>query len=317
MHEKIILYGAGKVGDSYYSLLDYQGLKDCVYAFCDKNADQIQKKHDIDVISYENAKKLGLPFVISVSQSKRYSYQEIKEKLEEDQVEYYNNLLDYIKENLTVDMVELNRKYCAFFHIDNMDGYFESAEGEGSLRIFWGENSVFFNLFQKLDLKNVVELACGRGRHVPQYLSKAGEVTLVDVLEKNIIFVKNRFIDFPNIHYYKNNGYDFSELPNNSYTALFTYDAMVHFELLDIFNYLKETYRILTPGGLALFHHSNDSSDYKNSFVNCTNCHGRNFMDKKLFAYLACRAGFEIVEQHVIDWGGTPNLDCISLVHKK
>ena len=38
-------------------------------------------------------------------------------------------------------------------------------------------------------------------------------------------------------------------------------------------------------------------------------------MNKDLFAYLAYRAGFEIIEQHVIDWVVT-NLDCVSLVKK-
>ena len=112
-----------------------------------------------------------------------------------------------------------------------------------------------------------------------------------------------------------NNGYDLTELPSNKYTSLFTYDSMVHFELFDIYSYLKETYRILVPGGYALFHHSNNSSDYKNSFEYNRNLGGRNFMDKQIFAYLAYKAGFEIVEQHVLDWD-MPEQDCITLVRK-
>ena len=138
---------------------------------------------------------------------------------------------------------------------------------------------------------------------------------IVALLE-NIDIVKELYKNHSNIYYYKNNGYDLSELPSEQYTSLFTYDAMVHFELLDIFKYLKETYRILTPGGYALFHHSNDSSDYTNSFADSSNPSCRNFMDKKLFAYLAYRAGFEIVEQQVIDWANIKDLDCITLLKK-
>ena len=38
-------------------------------------------------------------------------------------------------------------------------------------------------------------------------------------------------------------------------------------------------------------------------------------MSKEAFAYLAYRAGFEILEQQVINWG-IPSLDCITLVEK-
>lgn len=51
-------------------------------------------------------------------------------------------------------------------------------------------------MFQQLDLTNVVELACGRGRHVPMYIDKAGGVTLVDILQKNIEICQERFKEY-------------------------------------------------------------------------------------------------------------------------
>ena len=164
-----------------------------------------------------------------------------------------------------------------------------------------------------MNKKNIVELACGRGRHVPKYLSTENHITLVDILEKNIEICKQRFSGFSNIDYYKNNGNDLKELPDSTYTALFTYDAMVHFELLDIAKYLQETYRILVDGGMGLFHHSNNSSDYKASFSNAL--HGRSFMSKDIFAHLAYKAGFKIIDQQVIDWIER-DLDCLTLVQK-
>jgi len=312
--ERIILYGAGKVGDENYKTLEYIDEIDRLCVFCDKNAEIIKEKNGKRVVLYDEAIKLNVPFVISVSVNSPV-YKEIKSKLEYDEVEYYNNLQEYIFNKLGYDRVQYNRKFCAGFHVTSMDGYFDAAESDSALEIFWGEDSLFNMLFAYLDLSNVVELACGRGRHVPQYIDRAGEVTLVDILEENIEYVRNRFSDYSNISYYKNNGYDLAELQDNEYTSLFCYDAMVHFELMDIYSYLKETYRILVPGGYALIHHSNDSSDYKNSFGNCSNPGGRSFMDKKIFAYLAYRAGFEIVEQHVIDWS-EPEMDCITLLKK-
>lgn len=214
----------------------------------------------------------------------------------------------------TGDIVADNRNYVAKYHIENMDGYFQRAESMDNLSIFWARESVFYQMFTRLDLTNVIELACGRGRHVQQYVDAAKSITLVDILEENIIFCKERFKGNTKINYYKNNGYDLLELKSDTYTSLFTYDAMVHFELLDVFNYLKETHRVLTRGGRALFHHSNNTEDYRISFA--TGSSGRNYMSKELFAHLANRAGLKIIEQHLIDWTGIKGLDCVTLVEK-
>ena len=115
--------------------------------------------------------------------------------------------------------------------------------------------------------------------------------------------------------YYVNNAYNMKGLKSQAYTSLFTYDAMVHFEMLDIFNYLKETYRILQNGGRALFHHSNNTENYRITFS--TGTYGRNYMSSELFAYLANRAGLKVIGQFLYDWGGIKNLDCVTLVEKK
>ena len=208
--------------------------------------------------------------------------------------------------------IEASRKYIAEHHIDRMDNYFEMAERSEFMDGFWSENSPFKMLFNKLDLTRVVELACGRGRHVQKYIAYAKNIILVDILEKNIAYCRKRFKDESKIQYYVNNGYDLSQVDSNSCTALFTYDSMVHFEMIDIFQYLKETKRILVKGGMALFHHSNNTENYKITFS--TGKQGRNYMSKQLFAYLANRAGLTVIEQQEIDWAGEERLDCITLV---
>lgn len=156
-------------------------------------------------------------------------------------------------------------------------------------------------MFQKFDISRVIELACGHGRHVQNYFHKAEEITLVDVLQKNIDICKQRFGNSKKVKFYKTDGYHLKGLNSDTYTALYLYDAMVHFELIDIYFYLKEIYRVLVNGGKALIHHSNYHLDYKANFDNAPG--GRNFMSKECFAYLAHRAGFTILEQRVIDWG--------------
>lgn len=171
-------------------------------------------------------------------------------------------------------------------------------------------------MFKFLNLQNVVELACGRGRQVPYYLDHAENIILVDILQENIDICRDRFRSHSNITYYKNNGYDLNEIPDDSCTSIFSYDSLVHFEMMDIFSYLKESYRILHKGSYALFHHSNNHGDYRISFAHGSGRHGRNYMSKDLFAYLSYRAGFNVVEQKVIDFGGISDLDCITLLQK-
>lgn len=77
---------------------------------------------------------------------------------------------------------------------------------------------------------------------------------------------------------------------------------------------MLETKRILRKGGKALFHHSNNTDRYDVTFS--SGRHGRNYMSKQLFAHLADRAGLRVVEQHVIDWAGEKELDCVTLVEK-
>ena len=306
---KIIIYGAGQKGRSLYNFLKFYGKDECVIGFCDKNAQNIGEIDNKPVMIFDEAVSKTKYFLIGVGKE---LFQEVNSFLADKNLIVYNDMQHFFTEFLGKNITEFEHDYCAYFHVKSMDEYFERAEKDDWIAVFW-KDSIFLEYFSRLDLKNVVELACGRGRHVPQYVQKAGHITLVDILEKNIDICKERFKNYTNISYYKNNGSDLKDLPDNSYTSLFTYDAMVHFELLDVAKYLNETYRILVPGGMALFHHSNNHSNYKASFS--TSIGGRSFMSKKIFAHLAYRAGLEIVKQKVIDWG-EPELDCITLVRK-
>lgn len=306
--KRFIIYGAGERGKAFYSFLKKKGLQDMVYAFCDREAESITKVDDKLVYTYDSVKDLGYPFIISPVRNNGGN--DIERILSNDEKEYHFDLgeiADLNGENRS----EWEREWVAFCHIDGFEKYFDDAESQ--VDIFWDNHSIFRKYFVELDLNNVIELACGRGRHVPMYLKEAGQITLVDILDKNIDFCKKRFSDCDNISYLRNNGSDLRELSSSSYSAVFTYDAMVHFEMIDIWNYLHDIYRVLIPGGKALFHHSNNHDNYKITFSNGFS--GRNYMSADLFAYMAYRCGFEIVDQKIIDWG-KENLDCITLVRK-
>jgi ubiquinone/menaquinone biosynthesis C-methylase UbiE len=123
-----------------------------------------------------------------------------------------------------------------------LSGYYDLAEKW--VDVFWDENSVFYQCFQQLDCSAIVELACGQGRHVQKYLEKSKTITLVDINQENIDFCKKRYEKEQKIHYIVNSGSDFAGIKTNSQTAVFSYDSMVHFDMLDILSYIKEVVKI-------------------------------------------------------------------------
>ena len=314
--KRVILYGAGVRGIKTAKLLAQKDINIAGFFDIYSNEDKIIIGEEIDGIrevpvwhDVDIKNKSEYIVIITIADQKARKEAESLLLSKGFLIEEIENLLDAGN-----NRVEQRRNLVKLYHIDNMEEYFDNSEKEESLQVFWEKNSPFFKLFQRLNTERIIELACGRGRHVTKYISQTEKVVLVDILDKNIEYCKDRFRKFENVDYYVNNGYDLSDLQSDYYTALFTYDAMVHFELMDIYQYLLEAYRVLKIGGRALFHHSNNHSDYKLTFSNAQ-C-GRNYMSKDLFAYLAYRAGFEVLEQKIIHhW--SENLDCITLVEKK
>ncbi len=198
--------------------------------------------------------------------------------------------------------------------------YYDKAESDAWTDVFWKPGTQFRRLFEKLDTTSTVELACGHGRHSARLLSLKRDQTalqslvLLDVVEENVLHCKERLSDVSEVSAHTNNGYDFHPVEDGSVSAIFCFDAMVHFEYDAVFSYLQDASRILRQGGRALFHHSNldkyPGSDYKN------NPHWRNFMSKNLFAHAATRSGLRVLEQVTIDWDKARNLDCLTLVEK-
>jgi ubiquinone/menaquinone biosynthesis C-methylase UbiE len=190
--------------------------------------------------------------------------------------------------------------------------YYDRAEAR--IGMWWDEGSLFREMFDVLDLSHVVELACGHGRHTEQIKDRAGRITMMDILEDNVAFCRKRFDDAGNVTTLVNNGVDFQPIEANTVTAIFCYDAMVHFPPEVVESYLRDAGRILVPGGRALFQHSNYAAGAQHYG---RNPHARNFMTQELFAGFVARTPMTIERSHVLDWGGVPALDCLSLLVKR
>lgn len=311
---EIVLCGAGNKGKELYPFLKYITKElGCaqVVAVIDRDKDMLEEMEILRPQMINELTPTSLFIITPESEDIRNYY---KGLLQGKKYVLYDKSFD-LAEILGIDRTTLNREWCAFNHIDGMNEYFDEAEGEELLNVFWGEGSVFKRLFQELDLENVIELACGRGRHVSNYINLAGHITLVDILQKNIDICRRRFGDGGHISYYKNKGYDLEKLDNETYTSIFSYDAMLHFELLDINSYLIDFYRVLKPGGRALLHHSNFDAIYSGRYGRSL-AFGRSFMNYKIFSYLATHAGFVVLDQQILRWHNFPDMDCVTLLEK-
>lgn len=196
----------------------------------------------------------------------------------------------------------------------HQDPYYDRAEQW--MNAFWNPgnpNRPFRRLFDTLNLRATAELACGHGRHAHRIYEQVPALILIDVVPENISFCKERFKGVSNVATMQNDGASFRPLPDGFLTAIYCYDAMVHFECDVVLSYIRDAARVLEPGGRALFHHSNLSAfpgrDHR------LNPGGRNFMSQELFIHAARRSGLNVVESLTIDWDA-PHTDCVTLLEK-
>jgi SAM-dependent methyltransferase len=190
--------------------------------------------------------------------------------------------------------------------------YYDDAERWTIL--FWNDETPFRKFFDQLDLDTVLELACGHGRHSAKVAPQCGRLILMDIFQENIDFSRRRLRFFNNVESHVNNGYNFQPIADGSLSSIFCYDAMVHFAPEVVRSYLKDTARVLKPGGRALFHHSNYPTAPKEHYGQ--NPHSRNQMTEATFREFTRDAGLETLGTQIISWGQIPDLDCSSLVGK-
>lgn len=199
----------------------------------------------------------------------------------------------------------------------HQDGYYDRAEQTDWLVGFWDPDDKKFPFRRMLGTMNLaatLELAVGHGRHAAQLVDHVPALILMDVVEENIEFCKKRFAGRSNVVCVKNEGADFRPIPDESLTAIYCYDAMVHFEYDVALSYVRDAARVLQKGGRALFHHSNYTQDPGGDHR--THPGGRNFMSQALFLHVARRSGFDVVESVVMDWDA-PATDCLTLLQKR
>lgn len=92
--EQVIIYGAGVNGKKYYGFLKSLSMENIIYAFCDKNYEQIKNIDKIPVYPYRDLKNKGILFIISVLEQ-----EEICRQLENDGQVYYSSIEAWVRDS--------------------------------------------------------------------------------------------------------------------------------------------------------------------------------------------------------------------------
>lgn len=92
----------------------------------------------------------------------------------------------------------------------------------------------------------VLEAGCGEGRGVQILLNKSSGFTALDKIEEALIPLRKRF---PQAKFIRADFPPFSFMPSNHFDCIISFQVIEHIQ--DDFQFLKEIYRMLKPGGKA------------------------------------------------------------------
>ncbi len=177
------------------------------------------------------------------------------------------------------------------------------ARAEAAMDAHWNGFLKGFLAESPIDYARTVDFACGYGRNTAKLLEAgAGRVTMVDVNPENLARCAARFAGDARVDRVQCNGYGLAGLADRAYTFVYSFDAMVHFDVEIVAAYMPEFFRVLAPGGYAFLHTSMFDGAPGKPFTE--NPHWRNFMSPALFEHLAIKAGFEVARLRVVEFDG-------------
>ena len=98
----------------------------------------------------------------------------------------------------------------------------------------------------------VLEIGAGVGRVGAELAPLCKEWIGVDASDNMAAHIRKRLAKFPNVKAVANNGYDLAAIPSNSIDVVYSTIVFMHISQWDRYNYVKEAFRVLKPGGRAL-----------------------------------------------------------------
>jgi len=112
------------------------------------------------------------------------------------------------------------------------------------------------------DRMRVLEIGCGAGRVTRALARIFGEVHAVDVSGEMVRQARVALSQYPNAKVYRNNGMDLRVVPELPFDFAFSTIVFQHIPSYRIIeNYVRETHRLLAPGGLFKFQVRGNTAD--------------------------------------------------------
>jgi SAM-dependent methyltransferase len=100
--------------------------------------------------------------------------------------------------------------------------------------------------------RRALEIGCGPGRLMRPMSRHFGEIDGVDVSDEMIAQAKAKLRDIPWAHAHHASGSDLAQFPSDHFDFVYSYAVFQHIPSADVvFSYLRETVRVLKPGGFA------------------------------------------------------------------
>jgi ubiquinone/menaquinone biosynthesis C-methylase UbiE len=100
--------------------------------------------------------------------------------------------------------------------------------------------------------RRALEIGCGPGRLIRPMSRHFGEIHGIDVSDEMIAHARRKLAGMPHAHVHHASGSDLALFPENHFDFVYSYAVFQHIPSRDVvFSYLRETVRVLKPGGIA------------------------------------------------------------------
>jgi len=107
----------------------------------------------------------------------------------------------------------------------------------------------------------ILEIGAGGGRFTTVLLPRCRRLIATDTSPTMLEILRRRFGHDGKLEVQLLDGRGLGGTPDASVDAVFSYGVFVHLQHWDIFNYIRETARVLKPGGKAVIQHANTFSE--------------------------------------------------------
>jgi ubiquinone/menaquinone biosynthesis C-methylase UbiE len=103
--------------------------------------------------------------------------------------------------------------------------------------------------------RRALEIGCGLGRLMRPMSGHFGEIHGVDVSDEMIRKAKEKLRGIAHAHAHHASGSDLAQFPDEHFDFVYSYAVFQHIPSREVvFSYLRETVRVLKPGGVARLH---------------------------------------------------------------